>query len=237
MLASTMEAPAAAAAAALSLRGDKEDDEEVRQELERIRRIQPAGRRIRTSTTRMTRHSTIEELKAEFQNSLIQVFSYTELSAEILQDKLDVSKLVNHIQTWGSDSALESACNDLIRGAHHIIIDGEISVFRYSMSQDLILYRDWVCLQLSRGLGVEVTDFKRSERTFMYNKQRALMDIKESIRLATKSESKVTKFDAKDWLKWYKSIDRHCRCTLGVRGVMLDWVYREQAEPKPRAKY
>jgi hypothetical protein len=71
----------------------------------------------------------------------------------------------------------------------------------------------------------------------MYNWQRALMDIRESIKLATKSESNVLKFDAKDWLKWYKSIDKHFRCMLGVQGVMLGWVYREQAEPKPRVKY
>jgi hypothetical protein len=64
-----------------------------------------------------------------------------------------------------------------------------------------------------------------------------LTDIKEAIRLASKSESEVIKFDAKDWLKWYKSIDNHFRCMLGMRGVTLDWVYREQAEPKPRAKY
>jgi hypothetical protein len=71
----------------------------------------------------------------------------------------------------------------------------------------------------------------------MYNWQRALTDIKESVRLASKSESEVIKFNAKDWLKWYKSIDNHFRRTLGVRGVTLDWVYREQAEPKPGTKY
>jgi hypothetical protein len=112
-----------------------------------------------------------------------------------------------------------------------------VPVFRYSMSQDLILYRNWVNLRISRGLGTEAADFKRKERTFMYNWQRALMDIKESVRLASKSESEVIKFNAKDWLKWYKSIDNHFRRTLGVQGVMLDWVYREQAEPKPRVKY
>jgi hypothetical protein len=100
-----------------------------------------------------------------------------------------------------------------------------VPVFRYSMSQDLILYRNWVNLRISRGLGTEVADFKRKERTFMYNWQRALTDIKESVRLASKSESEVIKFNAKDWLKWYKSIDNHFRRTLGVRGVTLDWVY------------
>jgi hypothetical protein len=137
---------------------------------------------------------------------------------------LHLNEPVDLLQAWGSDSALEYACNNLIRGAHHM---NPVPVFRYSMSQDLI----------SRGLGTEAADFKRKERTFMYNWQRALTDIKESVRLASKSESEVIKFNAKDWLKWYKSIDNHFRRTLGVRGVTLDWVYREQAEPKPRVKY
>jgi hypothetical protein len=235
-----MAAPAATAAAALGLGGDEEDEEEIPSGAGEDPE-DPAGWEADSDFDEeddpLLDDEAIEELKAEFRNSLISVFSYTELSAEVLQDKLDVSKLVDLIQTWGSDSALELACNNLIRGAHHIVIDGEIPVFRYSMSQDLILYRDWVCLRLSRGLGAEATDFKRLERAFMYNRQCALMDIKESIRLATKSESKVTKFEAKDWMKWYKSIDNHFRCTLGVRGVMLDWVYQEQAELKPRAKY
>jgi hypothetical protein len=72
---------------------------------------------------------------------------------------------------------------------------------------------------------------------FMYNWQHALTDIKESVRLALKSESEVIKFNAKDGLKWYKSIDNHFRCTLGMQGVTLNWVYQEQAEPKPGTKY
>jgi hypothetical protein len=50
----------------------------------------------------------------------------------------------------------------------------------------------------------------------MNNWQRALKDIKESIRLLAKSESDVLKFDAKDWVKWFKSINNYFRCTLGV---------------------
>jgi hypothetical protein len=71
----------------------------------------------------------------------------------------------------------------------------------------------------------------------MFSWQRALKDIKESIKLSAKSESDVLKFDAKDWLKWFKLIDNYYRHTLGMRGVTLDWVYREQEEPTPRAKY
>jgi hypothetical protein len=71
----------------------------------------------------------------------------------------------------------------------------------------------------------------------MHSWQRALKDIKESIRLLATSESDVLKFDAKDWTKWFKSIDNFFRRTLGVWGVTLDWIYREEAYPKPGAKY
>jgi hypothetical protein len=64
-----------------------------------------------------------------------------------------------------------------------------------------------------------------------------LKDIKESIRLSAKSESDVLKFDAKDWMEWFKSIDNFFRCTLGMRGITLDWIYREEAYPKPGVKY
>jgi hypothetical protein len=77
----------------------------------------------------------------------------------------------------------------------------------------------------------------RKERTFMHNWQRALKDIKESIKLSAKLESDVLKFDAKDWVKWFKSIDNFFRRTLGVRGVTLNWIYREEAQPKPGVKY
>jgi hypothetical protein len=179
----------------------------------------------------------IAELRTEFQNSLARVFGYTEVSAGVIQDKLGLNEPVNLILTWDSDSALESACNNLIRGANNYAVDEEVPVFRFSMSQDLILYREWVRLHLSRGLGAEADSFKRKERAFMHSWQRALKDIKESIRLSATSESDVLKFDAKDWTKWFKSIDNFFRRTLGVRGVTLDWIYREEAYPKPGAKY
>jgi hypothetical protein len=77
----------------------------------------------------------------------------------------------------------------------------------------------------------------RKEQTFMHNWQRALKDIKESIKLSAKLESDVLKFDAKDWVKWFKSIDNFFRRTHGVRGVTLNWIYREEAQPKPGVKY
>jgi hypothetical protein len=71
----------------------------------------------------------------------------------------------------------------------------------------------------------------------MHNWQQALKDIKESIRLSAKSESDILKFNAKDWAKWFKSIDNFFRHMLGVQGVTLDWIYWEEAYPKPGVKY
>jgi hypothetical protein len=179
----------------------------------------------------------IEELRFEFRSSLECVFDYTELSAEVIQDKLSLNELVDLILTWDSDSTLESACNNLIRGARNYAVDDEVPVIRFSMSQDLILYREWVRLRLSRGLGAEAEFFKRKERAFMHNWQRTLKDIKESIRLSAKSESDVLKFDVKDWTKVFKSIDNFFRCRLGMQGVTFDWIYREEVYPKPSVKY
>jgi hypothetical protein len=56
----------------------------------------------------------IAELRTEFRNSLVRVFGYTEVSAAVIQDKLGLNEPVNLILIWDSDSALESACNNLI---------------------------------------------------------------------------------------------------------------------------
>jgi hypothetical protein len=56
----------------------------------------------------------IEELRFKFQSSLERVFDYTELSAEVIQDKLGLNEPVDLILTWDSDRALKSACNNLI---------------------------------------------------------------------------------------------------------------------------
>jgi hypothetical protein len=71
----------------------------------------------------------IKELKAEFQSSLERVFGYTELSAEVIQDKLGLNKSVDLLQTWHSDAALELACNNLIRGANNYAVEDEVPVF------------------------------------------------------------------------------------------------------------
>jgi hypothetical protein len=71
----------------------------------------------------------IAELRAEFRNSLVRVFGYTEVSATVIQDKLGLNELVNLVLIWNSDSTLESACNNLIRGANHYAVDDEVPVF------------------------------------------------------------------------------------------------------------
>jgi hypothetical protein len=63
----------------------------------------------------------IEELRAEFRNSLVRVFDCSELAAQVLQDKLYLNEPVDLLQAWGSDTALEYASNNLIRGAHHMV--------------------------------------------------------------------------------------------------------------------
>jgi hypothetical protein len=113
----------------------------------------------------------IAGLRTEFRNSLVRVFGYAEVSAAVIQDKLGLNEPVNLILLWDSDSALESACNNLIRGANNYAVDNEVPVFRFSMSQDLILYQEWVRLRLSRGLGAEAEYFRRRQQTFMYNWQ------------------------------------------------------------------
>jgi hypothetical protein len=97
----------------------------------------------------------IEGLRADFFSSLERVFGYTGLSAMVVQDKLALNEPVDLVQTWDSDAALESACNNLIRGANNDAVNNVVPVFRFSMAQDLILYREWVCLRLARGLSVE----------------------------------------------------------------------------------
>jgi hypothetical protein len=113
----------------------------------------------------------IAELRTAFRNSLVRVFGYTEVSATVIQDKLGLNEPVNLVLTWDRDSVLESACNNLIRGANTYAVGGEVPVFRFSMSQDLILYREWVRLRLSRGLSAEAEYFMRKEQMFMYNWQ------------------------------------------------------------------
>jgi hypothetical protein len=62
----------------------------------------------------------------------------------------------------------------------------------------------------------------------MLDWRRKAKDIEAALKNASK-EPEVKKFNQKDWLKWYNSIDSYFRRTLGVRGITVDWVYREQA--------
>jgi hypothetical protein len=88
----------------------------------------------------------IEGLMEDFRNSLEQVFSYTALSAKVVQDKLSLNEPVDLLQTWDNDDALQLACNNLIRGKNNYAMDDIVPIFRFSLSHDLILYQEWVHL-------------------------------------------------------------------------------------------
>jgi hypothetical protein len=127
-------AAAAAAAAALSLGGDEEDIEPVVDPEDPADLDDPAGWEADSDFTEEDNDpplddEAIEELKAEFRNSLVRVLGYSELSAEVIQDKIGLNEPVDLLQTWDSDAALESACNNLIRGANNYAVDTRYQSF------------------------------------------------------------------------------------------------------------
>jgi hypothetical protein len=110
-------AAAAAAAAALGL-GDKVDEEYEEALAAGDDPDDPAGWEEASELEEddpSLDEEVIEELKAEFRDSLVRVFGYTELSALVVQDKLGLNEPVDLLQTWDSDGALKSACNNLSR--------------------------------------------------------------------------------------------------------------------------
>jgi hypothetical protein len=130
---------AAAAAAVLGL-GDAVDEENEEALAAGGDPEDPAGWEEEDDDDPPLDEEAIDGLKTEFRNSLVRVFGYTELSASVIQDKLSLNEMVDLLQTWDSDAALESACNNLIRGANHYTVEDEVPVFRLLMSQDLIVY-------------------------------------------------------------------------------------------------
>jgi hypothetical protein len=142
-----MAAAAAATAAALGLGGDKEDVESVADPEDPADLGDPAGWEADLDFNEEEDdppldNEAIKRLKAEFRRSLVRVFGYSELSAEVIQDRLGLKEPVDLLQTWDSDAVLESACNNLIRGSNSYTVDDEVPVFRLSMLQDLILCRE-----------------------------------------------------------------------------------------------
>jgi hypothetical protein len=122
-------AAAAAAAAALDLGGDEENEGALAAGGDPE---DPAGweEDLNEEDDDPPLHEeAIAELKTEFRNSVTRVFAYTELSASVIQDKLGLNKPVDLLQTWDSDAALESACNNLIRGANHYAVEEEVPIF------------------------------------------------------------------------------------------------------------
>ena len=178
----------------------------------------------------------IQQLVAAFRASLVNIFGYSAVSAQAIQEHLSLTEPVDLETNWLDDEDLRTACTTLTRNAKDFKVGNVKPVFRLSLATDLILYRDWVSLRLARGLRAEATNFRQSQRQFMLDWRRESKDIRAAIKNAS-AEPEVEKFNQKDWLKWYHSIDNYFRRTLGVRGVTVDWVYREQARPTPRVFY
>jgi hypothetical protein len=45
--------------------------------------------------------------------------------------------------------------------------------------------------------------------------------------ISSVTATELIKFDPKDWLQWYISINHYFRRTVEIRGVPLDWVHRD----------
>jgi hypothetical protein len=178
----------------------------------------------------------IQQLVASFRGSLVTIFGYSAVAAQAIQKHLSLTEPVDLETNWLDDEDLQTACTTLTRNAKDFKVGNVKPVFKLSLATDRILYRDWVRLRLARGLRAGATDFRRSQRQFMLDWRRESKDIRAAIKNAS-AEPEVEKFNQKDWLKWYHSIDSYFRRTLGVRGVTVDWVYREQARPTPRVVY
>jgi hypothetical protein len=113
-----MVAAAAAAAAALGLGDEDEEENEDEENAAGGDPEDPAGwaeDSIEDNDDPPLDEEAIEELKADFRSSLVRVFGYTEVSAMVIQGKLGLNEPVDLLQTWDSDIALESACNNLAK--------------------------------------------------------------------------------------------------------------------------
>jgi hypothetical protein len=163
----------------------------------------------------------IQQLVAAFRASLVNIFGYSAVSAQAIQEHLSLTEPVDLETNWLDDEDLRTACTTLTRNAKDFKVGNVKPVFKLSLATDLILYRDWVSLRLARGKGAAAADFRQSQRQFMLDWRRESKDIRAAIKNAS-AEPEVEKFNQKDWLKWYHSIDSYFRRTLGVWGVTVD---------------
>jgi hypothetical protein len=118
-------AAVAAAAAALGLRD--EEDEEANASEAGEDPDDPAGWEedsdFEEDDDPPLNKEAIKGLKAEFRSSLERDFGYSEISAEVILDKLGLNEPADLLLTRDSDIVLESACNNLIRGANNYAMD------------------------------------------------------------------------------------------------------------------
>jgi hypothetical protein len=151
----------------------------------------------------------------------MNIFGYSAVAAQAIQEHLSLTEPVDFVTNWLDDEDLRTACTTLTRNAKDFKVGNVKPVFKLSLATDLILYKDWVSLRLARGLRAEATDFRRSQRQFRLDWHREAKDIEAALKNASK-ELEVEKFNQKDWLKWYNSINSYFRLTLGVRGIAVD---------------
>jgi hypothetical protein len=228
---------AAAAALAAAVGGPGNEEEEEAEEEEEQESGEEEDEEDADEDEDLVDPAAIQGLLAEFRGSLDNVFGYSAVAAQAIQEHLSLIEPVDLQTNWINDEDLRTACTTLMRNAKDFKVGNVKPVFKLSLAADLILYQDWVCLRLSWGLSAEAANFRRSERQFMVDWRRKSKEIKVSLKQATKSELEVLQFNQKYWVKWYNSIDSYFRRTLGVRSVAVDWIYCEQKRPMPRATY
>jgi hypothetical protein len=105
----------------------------------------------------------IQHLLATFRDSLVNIFGYSAVAAEAIQEHLSLTEPVDLVTNWINDEDLRTACTTLMRNVKDFKVGNVKPVFKLSLATDLILYRDWVRLRVARGLRAEATDFRRSQ--------------------------------------------------------------------------
>jgi hypothetical protein len=105
----------------------------------------------------------IQQLVAAFHASLVDIFGYSAVAAQVIQEHLSLTEPVDLETNWLDDEDLRTACTTLMRNAKDFKVGNVKPVFKLSLVTDLILYRDWVRLRLAWGLRAGATDFRQSQ--------------------------------------------------------------------------
>jgi hypothetical protein len=88
----------------------------------------------------------IQQLVAAFRASLVDIFGYSAVAAQAIQEHLSLNEPVDLETNWLDDEDLRTACTTLMRNAKDFKVGNVKPVFKLSLATDLILYRDWVRL-------------------------------------------------------------------------------------------